>query len=109
MSVRCRLAPERLVAPGAAMALLSLLVLAATAQQQVGDKAVAPAAVPVDAEIAALCGAQCHRLPPPDVLPRASWRDTIARMRNTNRSEKPKITLAGTPSAATFSWNDMPI
>jgi hypothetical protein len=35
---------------------------------------------PSDAEIRTLCGTACHRLPPPDVLPRAAWRDTIVRM-----------------------------
>jgi FG-GAP-like repeat len=33
-----------------------------------------------DAGTRALCGTACHRLPPADVLPRASWRDTIVRM-----------------------------
>ena len=31
-----------------------------------------------------------------------------ARSRNTTSSENPKTAAAGMPSAATFSWNDMP-
>jgi len=33
-----------------------------------------------DADVRGVCGTACHRLPPPDVLPRASWHDTIVRM-----------------------------
>ena len=32
-----------------------------------------------------------------------------ARMRNTTRSENPKMTDGGTPSWAFFSWNEMPM
>jgi hypothetical protein len=31
-------------------------------------------------EVKARCGTACHPLPPPDVLPRASWRDELVRM-----------------------------
>ena len=40
---------------------------------------------------------------------RAQLSYCAARIRNTKSSEKPKITVAGTPSAATFSWNDIPM
>jgi hypothetical protein len=33
-----------------------------------------------ESEARARCGAVCHAYPPPDVLPRAAWRDAIARM-----------------------------
>jgi hypothetical protein len=81
MRLRHRLIPEWLVATaGSALVGSSLLVLASSANQKPGDGTVAPVATPADAEVAALCGVQCHRAPPPDVLPRAAWRDTIARM-----------------------------
>src|SRR5881296_2967096 len=40
---------------------------------------------------------------------RAQLSYCAARMRNTHRMENPKMTLAGTPSAATFSWKDIPM
>lgn len=27
-----------------------------------------------------VCGTSCHRLPPADILPKANWRDEVARM-----------------------------
>jgi hypothetical protein len=33
-----------------------------------------------DTDIRTLCGTACHRLAPPDVLPRTAWRSTIVRM-----------------------------
>jgi hypothetical protein len=33
-----------------------------------------------ETEARAACGTACHAFPPPDILPRAIWRDTIARM-----------------------------
>lgn len=37
-------------------------------------------AIATEAEARALCGTACHAFPPPDLLPRAAWLDTIARM-----------------------------
>lgn len=31
-------------------------------------------------EVRTICGTACHAFPPPDILPRRSWRDEIARM-----------------------------
>ncbi|WP_239490036.1 VCBS repeat-containing protein [Luteitalea sp. TBR-22] len=45
-----------------------------------------PAALPPDlpvateAEVRQRCGTVCHRMPPPDILPRAAWRDELVRM-----------------------------
>ncbi len=36
--------------------------------------------VATDAEIQTRCGTSCHRLPPPDILPRSAWRDSLVRM-----------------------------
>jgi hypothetical protein len=37
-------------------------------------------AVATEEEARQACGGACHRYPPPDILPRGMWRDTIARM-----------------------------
>jgi hypothetical protein len=31
-------------------------------------------------EVQARCGTACHKLPPPDILPRSAWRDELVRM-----------------------------
>ena len=36
--------------------------------------------VATEEEARAVCGTACHLFPPPDLLPRAAWRDTVARM-----------------------------
>ena len=40
----------------------------------------AAASEATEEEARAACGTACHRFPPPDLLPRDRWRDTIARM-----------------------------
>jgi hypothetical protein len=41
-----------------------------------------PADLPVatEAEVQQRCGTVCHKMPPPDILPRAAWRDELVRM-----------------------------
>lgn len=56
------------------------LLVATTVRQATPTEAVAGASTAAPPDVATLCGVACHRLPPPDVLPRAAWRDTIARM-----------------------------
>lgn len=47
----------------------------ATTQQAPGASAIAS-----EAEVRQRCGTVCHKFPPPDVLPRAAWRDELVRM-----------------------------
>jgi hypothetical protein len=42
--------------------------------------AAAPPNMATADEVNARCGSVCHRLPPPDILPRAAWRDELVRM-----------------------------
>jgi len=49
------------------------------------DPVVASAAPPdqpvaTEAEVRQRCGTVCHKFPPPDILPRAAWRDELVRM-----------------------------
>ena len=63
-----------------------------------GATAQSPTVAP-DSEARALCGTGCHSFPPPDVLPRRSWPDTIARMQLFREGQPepvvPRGTLAG--------------
>ncbi len=36
--------------------------------------------VATEAEVRQRCGTVCHKFPPPDILPRAAWRDELVRM-----------------------------
>ncbi|MGH9159757.1 MAG: FG-GAP repeat domain-containing protein, partial [Vicinamibacteraceae bacterium] len=40
----------------------------------------ASASTATEAEARAVCAGACHRFPPADILPRAAWRDALARM-----------------------------
>jgi hypothetical protein len=46
--------------------------------QTLRERTIAPVATEPEAH--AVCGSACHLMPPADILPRAAWRDTIARM-----------------------------
>jgi hypothetical protein len=76
------------VVGGSVVALIALSILggAANAIQDVPGAPAAPAAagrgqteVATEAEARAAC-IPCHAFPPPDVLPKAAWRDELARM-----------------------------
>src|SRR5689334_11234862 len=62
-------------------ALAAWTTLASTAALVPSHVQSTPAAPPAaEAEARIVCGTSCHRLPPPDILPSASWRDEISRM-----------------------------
>lgn len=71
----------------AAVVLTVTCVLAAAGQYSHRAAAAPPAAAlaqtpggaATEAEVQAQCGS-CHLVPPPDVLPRGAWRDSVARM-----------------------------
>jgi hypothetical protein len=66
---------------GVAAALVAVPLALAQAPGQTHPSRPADTTSPTSsAEVDTLCGSACHRLPPPDALPRAAWRDTIARM-----------------------------
>lgn len=39
-----------------------------------------PLPMATEEEVRQRCGTTCHRMPPPDILPRAAWRDELVRM-----------------------------
>jgi hypothetical protein len=76
-----RRAQHCLVVAGVAATLVALPLVAVTASRQAPPSQPADTPSPTSiAEVETLCGSACHRLPPPDSLPRAAWHDTIARM-----------------------------
>ena len=64
----------------AALAAGTTIASTAALFPQAPSPARAAAAPPADVEARIVCGTSCHRLPPPDILPSASWRDEISRM-----------------------------
>ena len=59
--------------------------------------ALAQGRVATEQEAREACGTACHRYPPPDILPREAWRDTVARMALIARGEREP---AGPPGTA---------
>ena len=51
-----------------------------------------------ESEARAVCGTACHLMPPPDVLPRQAWRDTIARMTLLMQNQPEPVGPPGTAS-----------
>jgi hypothetical protein len=75
----------RCVMPG--LAAVALIWAAAFVAAPTAPEAAAPAPAPqagappaTEAEARIACGTACHRFPPPDILPRAVWRDELVRM-----------------------------
>jgi hypothetical protein len=58
------------------------LTVAASGSRAGGSPVLAAQAPPVasEADVRQRCGTACHRYPPPDILPRAAWRDELVRM-----------------------------
>lgn len=63
---------------------------AAAAQAQKGGN------VASEAEAREACGTACHRFPPPELLPRGVWRDTVARMFLISQGQSEPAGPAGT-------------
>jgi hypothetical protein len=76
-------------------------------------QAPAPARQPPPPERAAelearvVCGTSCHRLPPPDILPAASWRDEIARMAFIRQGGTEPVGPPGTAARSIVLPDDM--
>jgi hypothetical protein len=75
----------RCVMPG--LAAVALIWAATFVAAPTAPEAAAPAPAPqagappaTEAEARIACGTACHRFPPPDILPRAVWRDELVRM-----------------------------
>ena len=51
-----------------------------------------------ESEARAVCGTACHLLPPPDILPRQAWHDTIARMTLLMQNQPEPVGPPGTAS-----------
>lgn len=62
----------------------SAVYLSASPVRTGAPPAVTPAPPPLpmatEEEVRQRCGTTCHRMPPPDILPRAAWRDELVRM-----------------------------
>jgi hypothetical protein len=72
-------APARSLIRMPALALVMLVAFVAARSRPHGGRA-APLAADAEQEARTLCGAACHAYPPPDILPRRAWADSIARM-----------------------------
>ena len=70
--------------PAAFIALVTLAIALLWAgvrgAQDAQPGAAAPSNAATEEEARAACGTACHAFPPPDILPRSVWRDTVARM-----------------------------
>ena len=76
-------------------ALVGILPVAIASRQQSTSVAPAQAASSDEAGVRAVCGV-CHAVPPPDVLPRAAWRDEFVRMMFIRENRLPPVGR-GTP------------
>src|SRR5689334_19932069 len=76
-------------------ALVGILPVAIASRQQTTSTAQAQANSGDEASVRAVCGV-CHALPPPDVLPRAAWRDEFVRMMFIRENRLPPVGR-GTP------------
>src|SRR5687767_9550592 len=74
-------------AAAASVALTVLCVQAATGQ--------APAMAD-EREVRAICGTTCHVYPPPEILPRSSWPDAVARMTLFREGQPEPLVARGT-------------
>jgi hypothetical protein len=63
-----------------AFAILSIVSAALARPGQAPVPGPASKEIASSEEIQTRCGAVCHKLPPPDVLPRSAWRDELVRM-----------------------------
>ena len=57
---------------------------------------VQPPPVADEREVRATCGTTCHAYPPPDILPRSAWPDTVARMTLFREGKSEPLTARGT-------------
>lgn len=78
----------------------------AASGQQAGSTA-GRAAAASEADARALCGTACHRYPPPDVLPRSEWRETIAKMSLFRSGQPVPVGPVGTMSRLVVLPEDM--
>ena len=91
--------PPFLIAGAGMAAVLTLWCMQAAAVQ--------PPPAAEEGEVRAMCGTGCHAYPPPDVLPRRAWPDTIARMQLFREGQPEPLVARGTLAGKVVLPEDM--
>ncbi len=66
-----------------------------------------PPPVADEREVRATCGTTCHAYPPPEILPRSAWPDTVARMTLFREGKSEPLTARGTLAGKVVLPEDM--